>query len=414
MAIRLQRATLYLRVDKKKKDGRIPLYVRFRRIDGEEPKFPIGIDLLPEEWDSERQNASDPDIDLILQKEITRIRQEVRKLELEGIEITKERLREIVSQKQAKAERPENQSFYAYYNDYVSKRRSTGKIRESTLKGYETTLKSLREFRAEIRIKDVSAKLLSDFEKFLIKRGEESGRGDVKGSRYNRIKHIRAVIKYIEAQNIPIKNPYRTGDLALPEDIINDVFLEEEEVKRLYLLLNKVEVGSKQYRVLVMYLFSCATALRIGDALAVKWRDLDVNRNPIVLGIKMQKVKKPLYVPLPPLAEEMLEFAPEGNLNNVEKGNHIFYHYGKQAINETLRELARMAEIDKRLTYHSSRRTFATLASAKGVPLQDLKQYMGHSSSKTTERYIKWSPTLAEQLAKKVKLFDLKELLKKK
>lgn len=99
MAIRLQRATLYLRVDKKKKDGRMPLYVRFRRIDGEEPKFPIGIDLLSEEWDSERQNASDPDIDLILQKEITRIRQEVRKLELEGIEITKEILREIVSQK---------------------------------------------------------------------------------------------------------------------------------------------------------------------------------------------------------------------------------------------------------------------------------------------------------------------------
>ena len=140
-----------------------------------------------------------------------------------------------------------------------------------------------------------------------------------------------------------------TGDLALPEDIINDVFLEEEEVKRFYLLLNKVEVGSKQYRVLVMYLFSCATALRIGDALAVKWEDLDVNRNPIVLGIKMQKVKKTLYIPLPPLAEEMLEFAPEGNLNNVEKENHIFYHYGKQAINETLRELARMRSEERRV-----------------------------------------------------------------
>ena len=68
----------------------MPLYVHFRRIDSEEPKFPIGINLLPEEWDSERQNASAPDIDLILQKEITRIRQEVRKLELEGIEITKD------------------------------------------------------------------------------------------------------------------------------------------------------------------------------------------------------------------------------------------------------------------------------------------------------------------------------------
>lgn len=131
----------------------MPLYVHFRRIDSEEPKFPIGINLLPEEWDSERQNASAPDIDLILQKEITRIRQEVRKLELEGIEITKEILREIVSQKQDKAERPENQSFYAYFNDYISKRTKTGKIGESTLKGYETTLKTLRKFRAEIGLR---------------------------------------------------------------------------------------------------------------------------------------------------------------------------------------------------------------------------------------------------------------------
>ena len=150
----------------------------------------------------------------------------------------------------------------------------------------------MREFRAEIRIKDISAKLLSDFEKFLIKRGEESGKGDVKGSRYNRIKHIRAIIRYIESLNISIKNPYRTGDLALPEDIINDVFLEEEEVKRLYLLLNKVEVGSQPYRVLIMYLFSCSAGIRIGDALAVKWGDLDVRKDPVVLGIKMQKGKK--------------------------------------------------------------------------------------------------------------------------
>ena len=414
MAIKLQDKTLYLRVDKKKNDGTMPLYIRFRRIDGEEPKFPMGLNLLPEEWNADAQKMLDPVKDLILQREVNRIMQEVRKAELEGVELTKEMLREIVSQKNAKAKRPETQSFYAYYTDYISKRTNTGKIAESTLKGYETTLKSLREFRAEIRIKDVNAKLLSDFEKFLIKRGEESGKGEVKGSRYNRIKHVRAVIKYIEVQNIPIKNPYRTGDLALPEDVVNDVFLEEDEVKRLCMLLNKVEVGSKQYRVLVMYLFSCATALRIGDALAVKWGNLDVSRDPIVLCMKMQKVKKPLYVPLFPLAESMLEFATAEDLNNVEKENHIFHQYGKQDINETLRELAKMAGIDKYLTYHSSRRTFATLANANGVPIQTQKQYMGHSSFRNTERYIHWSPTLAEQSAKKVKLFDVKELLKKK
>ena len=35
--------TLYLGTDKKKKNGKMPLYIRFRRIDGEEPIFPLGI-----------------------------------------------------------------------------------------------------------------------------------------------------------------------------------------------------------------------------------------------------------------------------------------------------------------------------------------------------------------------------------
>jgi integrase len=92
----------------------------------------------------------------------------------------------------------------------------------------------------------------------------------------------------------------------------------------------------------------------------------------------------------------MLEFAAEGDLDNVEKENHIFHQYRKQDINETLRELTKMAEIDKYITYHSSRRTFATLASAKGMPIRIQKQYMGHGNIRTTERYIKWSPALAE------------------
>ena len=352
MSIKLQEKTLYLRTDKENKDGSRTLDIRFKRIEGKEPKFSMGIKLLPSEWDSESQKILDPVKDAILQRKVNRIMTEVRKAELDVIELTKEILREVVSKRKEKSERPENQSFYAYYNDYISKRTNTGKIGESTLKGYETTLKSLREFRAEIRIKDITAKLLSDFEKFLIKRGEESGKGDVKGNRYNRIKHIRAVIKYIEAQNIPIKNPYRTGDLALPEDIVNDVFLEAEEVERLYELLQKYKEGSKQYRVLIMYLFACSTGLRIGDTMTLKWKDLIVESDPLVLGIIMQKTNKKLYLPIFPIAEDMLVRAPEKNIDNVEHNYHIFYFNKdnqRQTINETLREIASEAGIQKHI-----------------------------------------------------------------
>ena len=43
MAIKIQEPTLYLRVDKKKKDGKMPICIRFQRIDKKEPKFSLGI-----------------------------------------------------------------------------------------------------------------------------------------------------------------------------------------------------------------------------------------------------------------------------------------------------------------------------------------------------------------------------------
>ena len=84
----------------------------------------------------------------------------------------------------------------------------------------------------------------------------------------------------------------------------------------------------------------------------------------------------------------------------------------RQTINETLREIASEAGIQKHISFNSARRTFATLASAKGISLMELKAYMGHSSSKTTERYIKWSVNLAAKSAKRLALFTVKERLK--
>lgn len=250
----------------------MPICIRFQRIDKKEPKFSLGINCSPEQWDEVGQRILNSDgLDIILQEEVNRIKKEVRNAEVNGVEITKELLKEIVSGKQKKYNQSENQSFYYYFEEYISKKREIGKIQESTWNTYQTTLRSLKEFRQEIRIIDISKKLLDDFDKYLIKRGTENHKGTVEGSRRNRIKHIRAVIRYIEDLRIPIKNPYKTLDLAIPNDKENNIFLEIDELRRMFCLINKVKEKSIEYRVLLMYLFSCVTGIRIGDALAVKW-----------------------------------------------------------------------------------------------------------------------------------------------
>ena len=79
----------------------------------------------------------------------------------------------------------------------------------STEKGYDTTRRALKEFREKIRIKDIDAKFINDFERFLVKRGREHGLGDVLGTRANRLKHVRTIVLDIERRGIPIK--IRTG-----------------------------------------------------------------------------------------------------------------------------------------------------------------------------------------------------------
>ena len=49
--------------------------------------------------------------------------------------------------------------------------------------------------------------------------------------------------------------------------------------------------------------------MRISDILTVKWGNLDVERDPMVLNIITRKQDKPLSVPIFPLAEEVLLFA---------------------------------------------------------------------------------------------------------
>ena len=144
-------------------------------------------------------------------------------------------------------------------------------------------------------------------------------------------------------------------------------------------LINKLEVTSIERRVLLMYLFSCACGIRISDILVLKWGNLDVDLDPWILSFDAKKKKKHVDVPMFPLALEILQYAPEGNLDNVYKEKPIFPWFCQKQeniINETLRELAKIAKIEKHLTFHSSRRTFATIAIAQGVSIETLKIFL--------------------------------------
>ncbi|EOA56464.1 hypothetical protein HMPREF1214_03285 [Bacteroides sp. HPS0048] len=420
MSVRAYTPTLFLKIDYSKKSDKMPLWIRFPRIDGKEVKFSFGkrgtaFRFSKEEWDDNNKCPYDTELAIIIDNEFSRIKKAVNKAIINEEEVTVDLLRKIVENENVDESR--NASFYDYFKKYIAMQENKESMSEGTFKSYMTTLRALKSFREEIKIREINAKLINAFDQFLIKRGNEFERGDVKGSRYNRLRHVRAVINYIEQrQSIEIENPFRRGDVVVPKLEPNGTFLDFDELDKMYKLIRKIKIGTPEYRVLIMYLFSCFTGFRISDVVDIKWKNIDFEKNTFVKeAIKNRaRKKRKLAVPVFELAGKILELATENDINNVELENNIFLEV-KGDINEILRELAEQIGIEKYLTYHSSRRTFATLAILQGTDLQILKGYMGHGSSRTTEEYYTlWDSASAAYAANQLPLFQIKDVIKEK
>ncbi len=138
-----------------------------------------------------------------------------------------------------------------------------------------------------------------------------------------------------------------------------------------------------------IFVFSCFTGLAYVD---VK----KLSSNHIVLGldgkrwikIKRSKTDSRSVVPLLPTSEAILSNYKDHPLT---KGNGLLLPViSNQKTNAFLKEIATICKIQKNLTFHLARHTFATTVTlANGVPIESVSKMLGHQSLKTTQIYAK-------------------------
>lgn len=121
MSVFIPNATLFLKTDKKTKDGKMPLYIRFPRIDGKEPKFSLGKKGTPlkfskEEWDNDNKRPYDASLEIIVSDEVNRIKSAIIDAVRHKEEITIDLLRKIVENEVV--DTTGNASFYDYFKKY--------------------------------------------------------------------------------------------------------------------------------------------------------------------------------------------------------------------------------------------------------------------------------------------------------
>ena len=157
------------------------------------------------------------------------------------------------------------------------------------------------------------------------------------------------------------------------------------------------------FKCLEMYLFSCFCGLRISDVISLKWKHIDLERG---LIIKEQvKTKAEVKAPLFDCAKEILHRRlPSKDMLGSEV--YVFDPYCHTIVNDKLNELAKMAGINKHLTFHTSRHTFATLLVMDGVSIYKIQKFLGHKSVSMTERYLKYDLKMAQINMEEIETFS--------
>ena len=356
-------------------------------------KIPTDIDAYPEQWNRKKNAPTEKSIQIQLNKKKIELDLYINRCLADGQELTLQLVKDYYAGKRSL--KPELGSFYDYYLDFVERKRKEG-LNPETIRVYMTTYNVMKEFRSEIRICDISLSLIENFDDHM-----REVNGNSSGGRNPKHKNLRTVILDMQKHNIPVENPYRL--FKMPNSDVKEIYLDKVELNTLIKYTERFAKTSKEYQILKMYQFSCFCGLRFSDAMDLEWRHIDWEND--LIRKTMIKTKSEVITPLFPMARDILTERSKNDGAIEEKGK-IFTQYAEPTVNQTLRKHTRLAGIDKHITYHSSRHTFATLLVIDGVDIYKISKYLGHKSVNMTQRYLKYDLSIARQSAKEISTFS--------
>jgi site-specific recombinase XerD len=254
-----------------------------------------------------------------------------------------------------------------------------------TLERYETSLKHTKEFLqwkysvSDFDINEIDHAFITDYEYFL-----RSVRKCANNTAVKYIKNFKKIIRICLANGWLDKDPFANYKSKVRE--VEREFLSQEEVQAIY---TKKFATERLNLVSDIFVFSCFTGLAYID---VK----NLTQSNISLGIDgkrwifthRQKTESPSRIPLLQIPEEIIQkYAANPQCLNEDRLLPIL---SNQKMNSYLKEIAGVCGINKELTFHIARHTFATtITLTNGVPIESVSKMLGHKSLRTTQHYAK-------------------------
>jgi len=256
-------------------------------------------------------------------------------------------------------------NFVEYFEKFTNEKKSTT--------NYINTLNHLKKFTGgTIKFLHINEKWLDDFKAYLLKKVSNN----TANTYYTALK---TVLKKAVKERIIHENPAQYTDSIKINDV-ERVYLTHEELTK----LSRAKCPNDEVK--RAFLFACYTGLRFSDLNKLTWGKIQTDNGRYKLQYRQKKTGGFEYFPLSETANKLLK--DDSNIINFPN-KPVFDLPCRFYYNQILKNWTKNAGINKNLTSHVARHTFATLALSSGADIYTVSKLLGHRDISTTQIYAK-------------------------
>lgn len=371
---------------KKRKDKKVPVYLRIT-VDGKRTEFSIKRFIDTDRWNaSAGKSKGTNDDSKELNDYIDVIRKKIKKAHKEFID--EEKIitgPAIISRYTGKDTKAHTLVYTFKYFIKKIKERVGKDYAEATITRYETTLTHIENFLSEyysvndILLKKLDFAFVSNLEQYF-----KVTRTCNHNSTMKYIKNVKKIVHFAMEQDWLDADPFFKFKTTIKE--VHREFLTEEEL----INLETKEISTKRLELVRdIFVFSCYTGLAYIDVSELTRDNIrkGIDGNDWIV-VNRKKTGTQSRIILLPKATEIIEKYKDHPL--VEEKGTLLPIYTNQRMNGYLKEIATICEINKNLTFHLARHTFATTVTLNnGVSIETVSAMLGHKSIRTTQIYAK-------------------------
>ncbi|GHU68069.1 transposase [Bacteroidia bacterium] len=371
----------YVRKNYVSKTGKAGIMIRIT-LNGELCQFSSKLEIEPELWDTKGSKAAGKSMEAarlnaLLENLRSSLMNHYRAIEKEDVMVSPEKIRNAFLGIKTREETL--LGVFAQYNVNLKRLEGISKSK-TTIEKYDRAYRRLESFmQARCNIKDIALReinyqFVTNFENYL---RSDCGCGENTTAKF--MQYFRTIILTAKNNGWITADPFHNYKITFKK--VDRGYLSDEELQK---LMQKSFSIERLEHVKDIFIFCCFTGLAFVDVMGLSKENIRTSFDDnLWIMTKRHKTNVKVTVPLLKVPLMILE-KYKGKLPKEA----LLPTMSNQKMNAYLKEIGTLCEIDKNLTTHLARHTFATTTTlSKGVPIETVSKMLGHTKLQTTQIY---------------------------